>query len=121
MIRGLAAILAVQAALVLIAASASSYAVLVCAVVGILALGRYAAVSLFASCVCAHRERRAKVFAVATWVLFFVALGAVIAAVGVKAGDLLPWAAASACAGPIVLSMLALGSGIGELAAGGRR
>jgi hypothetical protein len=120
-IRGVTAIAVVQGAVALAAFSNSGRAAAVSALVGLVALGRYAALSSFASSVCLRRDRAGRRFAVSAWILSFLALGAVIAAVGAAAGDLLPWAAAAAFAGPVFLSIFAFGSGLGALAPGGKR
>jgi hypothetical protein len=110
-----------QGAVALLALSASPAAAAAAAAIGVLALGRYGAVSLFASSVCERRGGAWRLVAASAWALGLLALGAAVAAVAVKAPAALPWAAAAAFAGPVGMSVLALGSGLGALAAGGRR
>ncbi len=117
---GTASIAALQAAVSLIALSSSPKAAAAAAAVGALALGRYAALSLFAQAVCGRRGPSGRFLAASAWFLSLAAMGAAIAAIGVKAPGLLGWAAAAAFAGPAGMSLLALGSGIRAFAAGGK-
>jgi hypothetical protein len=110
-----------QGTVALAALSSSAAAAAAAAAIGILALGRYGAVSLFATAVCERKGGALRALAASGWLLGLLALGAAVAAVAVKARPALPWAAAAAFAGPIGISLLALGSGVGALAAGGRR
>jgi hypothetical protein len=119
--RSVVAVAAIQAAVALAALADSGAAAAAAAAVGILALVRYGAVSLFASSVCGRGGSAARLVAGSAWILGFLALGAAIAAVAVQARAALPWAAAAALAGPVGMSLAAFGSGIGALAAGGRR
>ena len=117
---GMASVAALQAAVSLIALSSSPRAAAAAAAIGVLALGRYAALALYASSVCGRRAAAGRPLAASAWILSIMAVGAAIAAIGVKAPGLLPWAAAAAFAGPIGMSVLALGKGIRALAAGGK-
>jgi len=114
-------IIVLQGGLALIALLGSPEAAVVADAIGALAVGRYAAVSVFASSVCERGGRARQLVAASAWMLGLVALGVAIAAVAVKAKAQLPWAAAAAFVGPIGMSVLALGQGLGALAVGGRR
>lgn len=117
---GLISIAAIQAAVSLIALSSSPKAAAAAAAIGVLALGRYAALSLFASSVCDRRGRLGRLPAASAWILSLAAMGAAIAAIGVKAAFLLPWAVAAAIAGPACMFLIALARGVAVLAAGGK-
>jgi hypothetical protein len=119
--RSILTVAVLQGAVALLALSASPAAAAAAVAIGALALGRYWAVSLFATSVCERKGRAWRLLAASAWAIGLVALGAAIAAVAVKARAALPWAAAAAFAGPIGMSLLALGSGLGSLAVGGRK
>jgi hypothetical protein len=118
--RSILIVASLQAAIALVALTSSPTAAIAAAAIGLLAVGRYAAVAFFAATMGPGPESRLRVFAISAWMLGFVALAVAVAAVAMRARSVLPWAVAAAFAGPIGLSFLAFGSGIGALAAGRR-
>ena len=119
--RGLIVVAAIQAAVAAAALVASPAAAIVAAAIGVLAIGRFFSLSLFARTMAPGSDRHLRLFATSAWVLGFVALLAAVAATAVRFRPALPWAAAAAFGGPVGLSALAFGSGIGALAAGRHR
>jgi hypothetical protein len=118
--RSILIVASLQAAIALAALASSPVAALAATAVGLLAVERYAAVAFFVATMGPGSKSRFRVFAGSAWLLGFVALAVAVAAVAVRARPALPWAAAAAFAGPIGLSALAFGSGIGALVAGHR-
>jgi hypothetical protein len=116
--RSILIVASLQAAVVLAALASSPTAALAAAAIGLLAVGRFASVALFAATMGSGPKAGLRSFAGSAWALGLVALAAAIAAVAVKARPVLPWAIAAALAEPIGMSLLALGSGIGSLVLG---
>jgi hypothetical protein len=75
---------------------------------------------LFARAVGSGGKAWMRAIAASAWILGFAALLAAVAAVALRAKGVLPWAVAAAFAGPLGMSALALGSGIGAFAAAHR-
>ena len=107
-----------QAAVALASLASSPTAALAAGAIGLLAVGRFAAVALFAATMGPGPKAALRAFAGSAWLLGLIALAAAIAAVAVKERPLLPWAIAAALVEPIGMSLLALGSGLGSLALG---
>jgi hypothetical protein len=118
--RSIVIVASLQAAIAAVALSSSPTAALAAAAIGLLAVGRYAAVASFVATMGPGPKAGLRVFAGSAWMLGLVALAVAIAAVALRARPALPWAVAAAFAGPIGMSFLAFGSGIGALAAGHR-
>lgn len=114
--RCLKAVVAVQAAVALAALLGSPKAAIAAACVGLLATARYVALAAYASTLLSPAKARLRPFVGSAWMGGIVALGAAVAAVAVKARPALPWAVAAAVAGPLCMSLLAVGEGIGALA-----
>jgi len=114
--RGLIAVAAIQAAISAAALLASPAAAVASLAIGVLVVGRYLALSLFARAMAPGTDPRLKVFATSAWVLGFAALLAAVAAVAVRYKPALPWAVAAAFAGPIGMSVIAFASGLGSIA-----
>jgi|GEM_PF-1919553 len=120
--RGLVIVAAAQVAVALAALLYSSLtAVAAAAAVGVLAVGRYLSLSLFAHTMAPGSDGRLRLIATSAWALGFIALLAAVAATAVRFRPALPWAVAAAFCGPIAISILALGAGVGALVGGRRR
>jgi hypothetical protein len=115
-LRSLLVVASLQAAVALTAIASSSAAAVAAGAVGVLVLARYGAVAFLAATLGPGAKAGLRVFALSAWFLGLLALGAVLAAVAVKARLALPWAIAAALAGPLTMSAIALGTGIGNLA-----
>jgi|GEM_PF-5499610 len=105
------AVLAAGQLLLCLAALASSYeAALSAFAVSLLALFRYFSLGLFAASI---GVRKGVVVAVegGLWLLSFLALGAAIVIVARIAHAALLWAAAAACLGPLLITILAILAG----------
>jgi hypothetical protein len=113
--RGLIVVAAIQAAIAATALLASPAASAAAAAIGILAVGRYFSLSLFARAMAPGSDRRIKIFATSAWLVGFAALLAVVAAVAVRSKPALPWAVAAAFAGPVGMSAIAFASGLGTI------
>ena len=117
--RSLLIVALLQASVSLAGLTSSRTASLAAGAIGILAVGRYAAVAFFASTLGSGARTGLRVMSASAWFLGIAALLAAVAAVALRARPALPWAVAAAFAGPIAMSALALCSGIGALASGG--
>ncbi len=106
--RSLLIVAVLQASISLAALLSSRTASLVAAAIGLLALGRYAALAFFASTMGSPAKAPLRPFAGSAWVLGLLALVASIAAVALRVRPALPWAVAAAVAGPLGMSALAL-------------
>ncbi len=115
--RSILVVAFLQAATALAALSSSPTAALAAGAIGVLAVGRYVAVAYYASTLCSTARAGLRALSASAWMIGLAALLAGVAAVAVRARPALPWAVAAALAGPIGMSLLALGSGIGVLAA----
>jgi hypothetical protein len=113
--RSLLVVASLQAATSLAALLSSPIAAAAAAAIGVLAVGRYAAVAFFAATMGRGSRSGLHVAAASAWILGLFALLAAVAAVMVRARPALPWAIAAAFAGPVGMSILALGTGIGSL------
>ncbi len=115
--RSLLIVAVLQASISLAALLSSRTASLVAAAIGLLALGRYAALVFFASTMGSPAKAPLRPFAGSAWVLGLLALVASIAAVALRVRPALPWAVAAAVAGPLGMSALALLAGLGVVGA----
>jgi hypothetical protein len=119
--RGLITVAAIQAAVAAAALLASSpSAAVIAASIGLLAVGRYASIAFFAAGMSPGPASKYRAVAASAWIIGFLALVAAVAAVALRLREALPWAVAAAFAGPMTMSVLALASGIGSLAANSR-
>lgn len=118
--RSLLIVAALQTSISLTALFSSRTASLVAAAIGLLAVGRYAALAFFASTMGSPARAPLRLFAGSAWVLGLLALIAAIAAVALRVRPALPWAVAAAVAGPLGMSALALFTGVGALASARR-
>jgi hypothetical protein len=116
--RSLCVVASLQAATALAALLSSPIAALAAGAIGALAIGRYAAVAYFARSLGPGSRPALHLLAATAWFLGLLALLVAVVAVLVRARPALPWALAAALAGPLGLSALALGSGIGSLGSG---
>jgi hypothetical protein len=114
--KSLLVVVSLQTAIAVTALSSSPEAAIAAAAIGALAIARYGSVSFFAASLGTGDKLGLRTLAGSAWVIGLMALGAAIAAVAVKARPALPWAVAAAVAGPIGMSALAFGTGLGELA-----
>jgi hypothetical protein len=114
--RSLLVVAFLQAATALTALLSSPTAALAATAIGALAVGRYAAVAYFAASMGPSSRAGVRAFAASAWVIGLAALLVAVAAVAVRARPALPWAVAAALVGPLGMSALALGAGIGSLA-----
>jgi hypothetical protein len=105
-----------QALVALGALASSPAAAITAASIGVLAVGRYAAMAAFASSLGSGRGGAFRVMAMSAWLLGLAALVAAMAAVAIKYSPQLPWAVAAAFAGPLGFSALALVEGFAGLA-----
>jgi hypothetical protein len=114
--RSLLIVASLQASVALTSLVSSRSAALAAGAIGILALGRYAAVAFFASTLGSVAKASLRVMAASAWFLGIAALVAAVAAVALRERAALPWAVAAAFAGPQGMSAMALGSGISAAA-----
>jgi hypothetical protein len=114
--RSILVVAALQATVALAAMPASATAALAAAALGALALARYIALSAFVASM-GPSKALPRALAASAWILGLAALLAGIVAVALRARPALPWAVAAALVGPLGMSMLALGSGLGALVA----
>jgi hypothetical protein len=117
-LRRLLVVALLQAAVCLAALFASRTAALAAGVVGVLALGRYAAIACFASMMGHSSRAGLRALAASAWIFGLAALVAAMAAVALRSKPSLPWAVAASFVGPLGMSALALGSGIVALSSG---
>jgi hypothetical protein len=117
--RSVLLVAALQAAIGLAALASSPAAALAATAIGALAVGRYAALAFFAQSLGPGGRAPLRAFAVSAWILGLFALAAAVGAVAIKARPALPWAVAAALAGPLGMSILAMGTGIKALTASG--
>ena len=115
-LRRLLAIALLQATVFFAALITSRTAALAAGVVGVLALGRYAAIACFASMMGYSTKAGLRALAASAWIFGLAALVAAIVAVAMRSKPSLPWAVAASFVGPLGMSALALGSGIAALA-----
>jgi hypothetical protein len=118
--RSVLLVASLQAAISIAALSSSPASAIAASAIGALALGRYLALALFARTVGAGAGLQARFLSASAWILGLAAMLAALAAVALRAKPALPWAVAAALAGPLGMSALALGSGVGAVAAGRR-
>jgi len=118
--RSILIIAALQSATALAALASSPLASLAAAAIGLLAVARYASITVFAATLGPGPTAKFHVFVASAWILCFLALVAAVAAVALRARAALPWAVAAAFAGPFGMSVQAFGSGIGAIVAGRR-
>jgi hypothetical protein len=104
-----------QAAIALTALTASRGAFVAASAIGVLAIARYGSLALFSSTLGSGAKSGLRILSVSSWLLGLMALGVALAAVAVKARPVLPWAAVAALAGPLGMSVLAFGTGLGRL------
>jgi cobalamin synthase len=113
--RSILVVASLQAITALAALSSSTAAALAAAVIGVLAAGRYLALSCFAATLGSSEKAVFHALAGSAWAFGMMAMTAAIAVVALKASLVLPWAIAAAVAGPLGMSALALCSGIRAL------
>ena len=116
--RSLLIVASLQASIALTALLSSPTAAIAATVVGLLAVGRYAAVACFAATLGSNTKALLHLLATSAWVFGMVALAAAVAVVALKARSAVPWAVAAALAGPFGMSALAFGTGLGALYSG---
>ncbi len=114
--RRLLVIALLQVAVFLAALFTSRTAALAAGVLGVLALGRYAAIACFASMIGYSSKAGLRALVASAWIFGLAALIAAVAAVALRSKPSLPWAVAASFVGPLGMSALALGSGIAALA-----
>jgi hypothetical protein len=122
--RSILLVASLQAALAIAALLSSPTAAIAAAAIGVLAVGRYFAVACFTATLGSDSKAGLRAFAGSAWAIGMLALAVAVAAVAVKARQALPWAALAAFAGPVGMSAMAFGTGIGALVSGrpgGRR
>ena len=117
--RSLVVVASLQAATALGALLCSPIAAIAAAAIGVLAVGRYAAVAYFAATIGSRSRSGLHIAAASAWILGLFALLAAVAAVLVRARPALPWAIAAVFAGPVGMTIVALGTGIRQLTARG--
>lgn len=115
-VRSMLVVASLQAAIALAALTASREAFIAASAIGVLALARYGSLALLSSTLGSGARSGLRVLAGSSWFLGLMALGVALAAVALKARPVLAWAVASALAGPLGMSVLALGTGLGRLA-----
>jgi hypothetical protein len=116
--RSILIVASLQAAIALVALTSSPTAAIAAAAIGLLAVGRYAAIVLFTATLGSGPKSRFRALSGFAWALGFAALIVAVAVVALRARSSLPWAAAAAFVGPLGLSLLAFCSGIRALSAG---
>ncbi len=119
--RSLLIVASLQVSIALTALLSSPTAALAATIVGLLAVGRYAAVAGFAATLGSDTKALLHLLATSAWVFGMLALTAAVAVVALKARPALPWAIAAALAGPFGMSALAFGTGLGALWSGRAR
>jgi hypothetical protein len=112
-VRSLLPVAALQASIAMTALILSPRAAFAAAAIGALALGRYAALAVFAATLGPGANGKAHSLAASAWALGFLALLAGIAAVALRVRPALPWAVAAAFAGPLAWSGMAVATGLG--------
>ncbi len=117
--RSILIVASLQAAVALAALGASPTAALAAGAIGLLAVGRFSALALFAATMGPGPDARLRLLAGSAWTVGLMALAAAVAAVAVRARPALPWAVAAAFAEPFGLFVAALVKGLGALAGGG--